>query len=69
MIRENASREELEARYIQRENAILLCEFCGKQEATEVVEQETGGYSHWDGYVYTEEYRICKDCLKEEFSE
>ena len=44
---------------------LLLCECCQKQEATEIVEQETGGYSHWDGYVFTVEYCVCKDCLKE----
>lgn len=49
---------------------LLLCECCQKQAATTVVENETDGYSHWDGYVYTVEYRVCKDCFKEEeFSE
>lgn len=68
MKRENASREELERKYVT-DNSVLLCECCYKQEATEIVEKETGGYSHWDDYVYTVEYRVCKDCLRQEFSE
>ena len=66
--RENASREELEKQYTTAtgKTTLGLCEYCGKVPATEIVEQETGGYSHWDGYVYTVEYRLCKDCCLSE---
>lgn len=58
---ERTSLEELEAKY---DATTTICEDCGKNEATDTVE-EPYGYSHYDGYVYTHDKHICKECLEE----
>lgn len=42
----------------------ILCEKCERNEAVETIEEETGDYSHWDGYVYTCEVPVCKECVE-----